>query len=361
MRRVVKIFVSSPGDVKPERDQLTAVVNEFNEAVATIAPEKGIGLELIRWETHVPPGIHERGPQGVVTDYIPEYDIFVGIMWKRFGTPTPEFGSGTEEEFRDAYARWEKTKKTPHLMFYFCQADLGYMDDPEEVGQFQQVLTFRAELNKKGLMQSYSDRAGFAGLVRHQLNLVLAPVFSGRESLSEVAQKVGSVALANDDTIRARVLELAREYRDVRLRMAPSDERTRRMEVIVSQMRTLALTAYPMLAELTQSVPLDDGRDPRAGERLAAVALLQSVPNPDYIEWLAGRVGEERPFLGYHAAVALLTAARAMGGVGERARLKAAIERAAASINYVREDADRKIILNDALAELGTGGPDGRP
>lgn len=349
----IRIFISSPGDVKLERDRLTAVVNEFNETVAAVAPEKGIQLELIRWETHVPPGLHERGAQGRVDEYIPEYDIFIGIMWKRFGTPTPQFGSGTEEEFRGAYARWEKTKKTPAIMFYFCQAEMAFPEDEEEVAQLQKVLAFRKELNDKGLMRSYSDRDGFAALARHHLNLVLAPMFSERGRLSEVARKTGRLALANDSSIRALVVGLADEYVRLRRDMQPGDDRTRRMEVVFSQMRALTMAAYPLLPELASSTPRHQGRDEKAGERLAAVALLQSAPDAEYIEWLADRVARERPFLGYHAAVALLTAVRTFTGARERERLRAAIVRAKDSIRYVREDADRRRILDDALGELG--------
>jgi hypothetical protein len=236
---------------------------------------------------------------------------------------------------------------------------VAFPGDLEELNQLQKVLVFREELNKKGLMQAYSDREGFAGLVRRHLNLVLAPFFSERREMSGVAQRVGSVALGNDDSLREQILGLAREYMDIRNRMEPSDDRTRRMEVVISLMRTLALTAYPLLPELTRSIPRDQGRDAQAGERLAAVALLQAVPNPDYIEWLADRLGVERPFLGYHAAVALLTAVRTLGG--ERGRLREAIVRARESIKYVREDADRKIILNDALRKLDADSPASDP
>jgi hypothetical protein len=352
----IRVFVSSPSDVQLERDHITRVVNELNETITIVAPEKSISLELIKWETHVAPGLHAQGPQGVVTDQIPEYDIFVGIMWKRFGTPTQHFGSGTEEEFRDAYARWEKTRKTPRIMFYFCQADLGYFEQKEALNQFEKVLAFRKELNDKGLMQSYTDRSNFDQTIRHQLNLVLAPMFAGRTPANEIAQRVGGIALANDASVRGRIFDLAQAYVHTRKTMEPSDERTRRMEVLISQMRTLAFTAYPLLSELTQSIPQDQGRDARAGERLAAVALLQAMPHPDYIEWLAGRLGEERPFLGYHAAVALLTAARSLGSA-THGRLKAAIEYAIRTIRYVPEDADRKRILGDALSELSASDP----
>ncbi len=350
-RRAIRIFCSSPGDVQAERDHIATLVNELNETIAAVAPEKGISLELIRWETHTAPGLSAGGAQGGVTEQIPEYDIFVGIMWKRFGTPTPRFGSGTEEEFRDAYARWEGNKKTPRIMFYFCQADLGYIQDELELTQFGKVLAFRKELNDKGLTQSYSDRDGFPQVLRHHLNLVLAPMFSNRSRMSEIAQRVGGVTLANDDTVRGWILGLGHEYVELRSSMEPGDERTRRMEVLVTQMKTLAFTAYPLLSELTQSIPQDEGRDSRAGERLAAVALLQAIPNPGYIEWLAGRLGDERPFLGYHAAVALLTAVRSLGA-DSRARLEQAIEYAANTIRHIPGDTDRKRILGYALQEL---------
>ncbi|WP_462074860.1 hypothetical protein [Nitrospira sp. CMX1] len=56
----------------------------------------------------------------MINDQIGEYDIFIGIMWRRFGTPTGVAGSGTEGEFRIAYKRWQENPQIA-LMFYFCQ------------------------------------------------------------------------------------------------------------------------------------------------------------------------------------------------------------------------------------------------
>jgi hypothetical protein len=47
----VRIFIASPGDVQSEREQLSKVINELNQTVSILAPEKGIVLELVRWET----------------------------------------------------------------------------------------------------------------------------------------------------------------------------------------------------------------------------------------------------------------------------------------------------------------------
>ncbi len=51
-----KVFVASPGDVSLERNIIPKVIAEINLIISAIAPEKGILLDLIRWETHFIPG-----------------------------------------------------------------------------------------------------------------------------------------------------------------------------------------------------------------------------------------------------------------------------------------------------------------
>ena len=45
-------------------------------------------------------------PEVLINDQIGKYDIFLGVMWRRFGTPTGVAESGTEEEFRRALELW---------------------------------------------------------------------------------------------------------------------------------------------------------------------------------------------------------------------------------------------------------------
>ena len=56
-KRILKIFVASPGDVRKEREALVRVISELNQTLTILAPEKGLALELVRWETHVAPGL----------------------------------------------------------------------------------------------------------------------------------------------------------------------------------------------------------------------------------------------------------------------------------------------------------------
>src|SRR6266849_2814383 len=97
------IFLASPGDVPTERRHVKEVADEINR---TIAPGKGVVLEVVRWETHTFPG-YGKDPQSLVNEQIAamrSYALFVGIMWNRIGTPTPRAESGTVEEFERAKA-----------------------------------------------------------------------------------------------------------------------------------------------------------------------------------------------------------------------------------------------------------------
>jgi len=171
-RKHIRIFVASPGDVLRERDRLSSVVQELS---TTIAPYKGFSLELVRWETHCMPALGR--PQGVINAQIGLYDIFVGIMWKRFGSPTGLTESGTEEKFRVAYDTWRRNQ-SPSILFYFCQHPF-MPRNIEELEQCKRVLAFRQELEQKGLIWEYPEHDTFADIIRpHLVRLLLDTTYA---------------------------------------------------------------------------------------------------------------------------------------------------------------------------------------
>jgi hypothetical protein len=148
--------------------------------------------------------------------------------------------------------------------------------------------------------------------------------------------------------IRERVTAAARDYEDVRKSMPSSDVRTRRMEVIASTMRTMAPSTYSLLAMLA-------GSD-SPGERLAAVVALQVLPHPEYLMWLSERMAIEKPFIGYHAAIALLAAARTLSDSDLDQVAKAVAHMRATS--KIPEHSDRAEALHsaeEALQRRGVG------
>jgi hypothetical protein len=350
----VRIFLASPGDVVAERDQVAKVVQELNTTLSALAPDQGIVLELIRWESHVHPGLGTDA-QDVVNQQIDDYDIFVGVMWRRFGTPTSRAESGTEEEFRIAHRAWRDRRRLLQILFYFCQAPSAPPSQAEEVAQLGRVVAFRQELTSQGLVWEYDDHAAFADTIRPHLVMVLGRlVHEGRAPTDErlvTPSPTGAARLPDADlaVVQRQVSELADEYERIRSTMIPGDARTRRMEVVASRMRTLALSTTPLLEELTTS------RSP--GMRLAAVSTLQAIPNTRFLPWLAERIEQEKPFVGYHAALALLSAARTVE-LSALATVEAAVQRARSA--RVRRDTDRDITLGHVEDELRRRRSEGR-
>lgn len=161
--QVLRIFLASPDDVSDERSRIAEFVEEWNNLWSD---EFRVHLKLIRWETHAFPAVGSDG-QDVINGQIgEEYDLFVGIMWKRLGTPTSRSASGTVEEFERALARYRKSG-SPQLMFYFKKV---VPEDQDDVSQFQAIQQFRTNLEKEGLLHwSFLGSEQFGQLARVHL------------------------------------------------------------------------------------------------------------------------------------------------------------------------------------------------
>ena len=83
-QQVLSVFLASPSDVQTEREIVEQVIGEFNTAWSL---QLGLRMELIRWETHVRPGLGADPQAAINYQVTPDFDLFVGIMWQRFGTP----------------------------------------------------------------------------------------------------------------------------------------------------------------------------------------------------------------------------------------------------------------------------------
>jgi hypothetical protein len=343
--RKIRIFVASPSDVQLEREQLAKVINELNLTITAVAPEKRVLLELVRWETHVAPSLGS-GAQDVVNRQIGEYDVFVGILWKRMGTPTAVATSGTEEEFNRAYERWQNNRTLP-ILLYFCQQAFPLPRLRDEVEQLGKVVDFRNKVSAMGLVADYADHAQFADVIRPHLLLVigrmLAPERTPTELAHQLAQQHENVEILG---VRQQVAVLAQEYEQIRATMDAGDPRTRKMESIASRMRSLALAGHTLVPELAAS--------PSAGQRLAAVTMLQAVPKPEFLTWLAQRLGIEKPFVGYHAALTLLSSVRALRLThSNELREAVALAKEQLKNNFSGSDTtDRYRLLQEAEAEL---------
>jgi hypothetical protein len=122
------------------------------------------------------------------------------------------------------------------------------------------------------------------------------------------------------------------------------------MSKIFNAMVELASGVRPLLSELQASSS--------AGERLAAIAILNAFPDVEHLPWLAERLDNpetERPFVGYQAAMALAQAARSLPA-DDHAELDAALDRALELARKLPDDPDRIKTLEHTKQELARRG-----
>jgi hypothetical protein len=124
--------------------------------------------------------------------------------------------------------------------------------------------------------------------------------------------------------------------------MDSGPERTREMTGVVARMRVVALGAERELSRYLRST--------RMGERLAAIVILQLHFDPSHGNWLAERLADEVPFLGFHAASALISGLDLLVGE-QRAALLAAVDKANQRLieRGLRTDAPRDRLIDQIL------------
>lgn len=339
--RVLRIFLASPSDVSEERDALSRLVRDINDVLTFLAPERRLGLELVRYETHAYPDMGQ--PQDVINHQIPvDYDIFIGVMWRRAGTPTRENPSGTIEEFRRAYARRRQGSR-PVIMFYFCDQAIPIPDE-SELAQLEEVVRFKAELSKLGLTWTYPTHTDFGEHLRGGLLRAIRDIL--REESAAPVSATRAVPARVADSARTTMLDLSAEYEETRRAMVAGGTRTRRMTALFSRMKSHAPAVIGLLDEFAHSES--------PGRRLAAIAILQMFSRAEYLPWLAERLDNpalEKPFVGYQAAVALLEAVRALPAE-DAPKLREALATAKVLAQKLPDDPDRLQVLALAESEL---------
>ncbi|MCT4554505.1 MAG: DUF4062 domain-containing protein [Pelagimonas sp.] len=154
------VFISSPSDVARERETIQGAIEQLN---LLRGPGEDFRLTPIRWETHVSTQFGNH-PQNVINEQIGDnYDIFVGVLCSRFGQPTQDYASGTEEEFSRAMQRRANEDHGPEVLFYF--KDPRSSEHPIDAEQLWKLHTFKESISDKGIYEEFSNTDDLRGRV----------------------------------------------------------------------------------------------------------------------------------------------------------------------------------------------------
>jgi hypothetical protein len=179
---LLQVFIASPSDLVDERRAIKEIADSLNMAFGS---EVGLQVQLLGWEDRLP---GYGRPQAQINEDVDKADLFIGFLWRRWGTDpgNAQYTSGFEEEFNRALQRRESTG-APEICLFFKAIDEQSLRDPGD--QLKRVLDFKqtVERSQKVLFRNF------------------ATLIDWKEQTRELLQRHLLKLLANSTTARAKL------------------------------------------------------------------------------------------------------------------------------------------------------------
>ena len=143
---VYRVLIASPSDVMPQRQIIRETLNNCNNIFG--ASMKIMFLPVM-WEKDAVPEFAGRAQEAINRQLAQHADMLIGTFWARFGTPTEEAGSGTEEEILQFVA------SDRIVMLYFSTADVN--PRTTDMKEFERVESFRKKIQPQAIYGEYKS------------------------------------------------------------------------------------------------------------------------------------------------------------------------------------------------------------
>lgn len=147
------LLISCPGDITSEIRIIEDAVSQFN---TQFSDALGISVRTKHWHKN---SYAQSGgkPQTLLNEqFVNDCDAAVAILWTRFGTPTDEYDSGTEEEVEIMLSSGKQ------VFMYFSDKTLSPSQMNEE--GYKKVQVFRDKYKDRGVYFTYSSDEEFKTL-----------------------------------------------------------------------------------------------------------------------------------------------------------------------------------------------------
>ena len=154
------LLISCPGDVKEEVTLIESSVDEFNEYYADTL---GITIKTRHWSKS---SYAQSGgkPQALLNEqFVDKCDAAVAIFWTKFGSPTDEYSSGTEEEIE------RMLQSGKQVFMYFSDKPISPSQMNDE--GYKKIQAFREKYKDRGIYFTYSSNEEFKKLFFAHLSM----------------------------------------------------------------------------------------------------------------------------------------------------------------------------------------------
>jgi len=193
-------------------------------------------------------------------------------------------------------------------------------------------IELRSTLSKVPILLERLRKASFPGLSVELDRVADAEAESGANKSGNITPRQIEAATriavqtreVDPQTLLRELDRLCLEYDSLRRSLPSGTERTRAMTRVIVKMRSLAPSLLDFL-----DIYKGSGS---AGSRLAAIAMMQMVPQSADLDWLKERFSTEHPFVFYHAALALQNVANICDTPEKKKRLREVAQHALATV-----------------------------
>lgn len=159
-----KIFISSPGDLEEEKKNIKEYIHRFNFLHAL--KENKIFIPFTSKEVAGGTG---RG-QELINQKFDGVDFLITMFWKRYGTSTGKYGSGTIEEYEEGKKLKDQGKLIEILVLFKKEMVTDAGPQLEEVRNFKR----RIEENNEAYHKTFDGELELSNEINIFLNEGLA-------------------------------------------------------------------------------------------------------------------------------------------------------------------------------------------
>lgn len=140
------LLISCPGDITTEIQLINQAVDDFNERFSDAL---GISIRTRHWRKSSYAQSGSKPQKLLNKQFVEDCDAAVAILWTRFGTPTDEYGSGTEEEIEIMLDAGKQ------VFMYFSEKPLP--PSKQDSDEYRRVREFRRKYKERGVYFEYNS------------------------------------------------------------------------------------------------------------------------------------------------------------------------------------------------------------
>ncbi|MDO3413399.1 hypothetical protein QWJ34_26860 [Saccharibacillus sp. CPCC 101409] len=222
------ILISCTSEVSDEIKIIKECIERFNRALGA---DKGIILNAKHWSTDSYPESGGKPQELLNKQFVLECDLAIGVFWTKFGTPTENYGSGTEEEIE------ELLKLDKQVFLYF--SDVAKPPSQVDRDQFDKVIKFRGKYKDRGIYWPYSAKEDFRDLLFDHLSMHFLKV--KKEEESEVKSENENSALSIAGLVKDEVADIATAYKSDYLHSKFMEDTLQNSKEMVEQISAISI------------------------------------------------------------------------------------------------------------------------